>query len=630
MRSSLFTMAQVSDCPERRPHLREQLDTLPGKSGVYLLKDESGQIIYVGKASNLRGRVRSYFHASAEHSPRTRHLAETIQDLDFIITDSEVEALILENTLIKRHLPRYNVRLKDDKRYPYVKISQQESFPRVFSTRRMVQDGARYFGPYASVQALHQTLDLLRKIFPYRSCTREITGEDPRACLYYYIGRCGAPCIGAVSQEEYRTMIDQVCLFLEGKAEPIVADLEVRMQAAAEALDFETAARARDQLQAIARVTERQKVFFTTGGDQDVIALARTDGYACMQVFFIRQGKLIGHDYFVLEGTDEQSEQEVVTSFVKQFYDKAAYVPREILMPHEVDEAAVIERWLRDKRGTKVVLKVPRRGMKRELVAMAEENATETLARLTSHWVLEEEKSVEALSELQEALGLLHPPTRIEGYDISTTQGVQPTGSMVVFVKGSPRKSDYRRFRIRSVEGVDDYAALQEVLERRFTRVVIEKELAEQPGRKKSSWSILPDLVLIDGGKGQLNAAEEVLARNGLDHVAVASLAKRNEELFVPGQAEPLIMERESPALFLVQRVRDEAHRFAVSYHRQLRQKDSLASTLEEIPGIGPRRRQSLLKAFGSLDAIRQASIEELAAVQGMTRRVAEQVKANL
>jgi len=615
---------------ERRSRLREKLDSLPAKSGVYLMKDARGEIIYVGKASNLRSRVRSYFYASAEHSPRTRHLVRAIHDLEFIVTDSEVEALILENTLIKRHQPRYNVRLKDDKRYPYVKISWQEPFPRIFSTRRMIQDGARYFGPYTSVQALHQTLDLLRKIFPYRTCTRRITGNDSRPCLYYYIGRCAGPCIGAISQEEYRAMIEQVCLFLEGKVDPIVADLEAKMRDAAERLDFERAARLRDQLQAIARVSERQKVVFTAGGDQDVVGLARADGDACVQVFFIRQGKLIGREYFLLEGTKDQDEREVVTSFVKQFYDKAAYVPPELLLPHEVEEAPVIERWLRDKRGSKVTLKVPRRGVKRELVEMAAENALQTLAHLRSQWLMEEEKSVQALSQLQEALGLSHPPIRIEGYDISTIHGSQTTGSMVVFVKGAPRKSDYRRFRIRSVKGVDDYAALQEVLERRFKRLTIEKELAEQPGRKKDSWSILPDLILIDGGKGQLSAAQEVLAKYGLDHVAVASLAKREEELFVPQQPEPILLERGSPALFLVQRVRDEAHRFAVSYHRRLRQKRGVASTLEEIPDIGPRRRQALLKAFGSLEAIRQASIEELAAVPGMTRRAAEQVKANL
>jgi excinuclease ABC subunit C len=618
------------DTSERLTHLRERLDTLPTRVGVYLMKDQKGNIIYVGKASNLRSRVRSYLHASATQAPRTQRLAKVIRDIDFIVTGSEVEALILENTLIKRHQPRYNVRLKDDKRYPYVKVSWQEAYPRVFATRRMAQDGARYFGPYTSVQALHQTLDLLRKIFPYRTCTRKITGHDPRPCLYYYIGRCAGPCIDAVSQEEYQAVIEQVCLFLEGRAEPIAADLKARMSTAAEELDFETAARLRDQLQSVAQVMERQKVVSATGGDQDVLALARSDSDACAQIFLIRQGKLIGREHFLLEGTDEEDDQEVIASFIKQFYDKAAYVPPEILLPYEVREVAVIERWLLDKRGTEVALSVPRAGLKRELVTMAAENAAETLSHLQSQWLMEEEKSVEALGQLQEALGLPQPPTRIEGYDISTTQGTQTTGSMVVFVKGAPRKSDYRRFRIRSVQRVDDYAALQEVLGRRLRRVSIEQRLADQPGRKSDSWSILPDLVLVDGGKGQLSAAREVLARHGLDHVAVASLAKRHEELFVPDQSEPIVLERGSPGLFLVQRLRDEAHRFAVSYHRKLRQKQGLASTLEEIPGIGPRRRQALLKALGSLEAIEQASIEELAAVPGMSRRAAQQVKANL
>ena len=615
---------------DHKSQWRGQLDSLPNKPGVYLMKDERGKIIYVGKASNLRNRVLSYFHASAEHSPRTRRLIGMLYDLDFIITDSEVEALILENTLIKRHQPRYNVRLKDDKRYPYVRISWQESFPRIFATRQMTQDGARYYGPYTSVQAVHQTLDLLRKIFPYRTCTRQITGEDDRPCLYYYINRCTGPCIGASSQDEYRAMIEQVCLFLRGKTKPIVDDLDAMMRAAAEELDFERASVFRDQIQAIAQVTERQKVVLSSGGDQDVIALARTDGDGCAQIFFIRQGRLIGREYFLLEGTEEEDDRGVITSFVKQFYDKAAYVPPEILLPHEVEEATIIERWLRDKRGTKVVLKVPRRGTKRDLVKMAVDNAVETLAHLRTQWLMEEGKSVEALSELQEALGLPHPPTRIEGYDISTTQGSQTTGSMVVFVKGAPRKSDYRRFRIRSVEGVDDYGALQEVLERRFGRMVVEGESNEQPGRKQSSWSIMPDLLLIDGGKGQLSAAQEVLVSLGLDHVAVASLAKQQEELFVPGQSESIALERGSPALSLVQRVRDEAHRFAVSYHRQLRRKVGLASTLEDIPDIGPRRRKALLKAFGSMEAIRQASIEELTAIPSMSQRAAEHVKANL
>jgi len=425
-------------------------------------------------------------------------------------------------------------------------------------------------------------------------------------------------------------MVEQVCLFLEGKTERIAADLRARMQTAAEELDFETAARLRDQLRAIAQVMERQKVVSAAGGDQDVIGLARDGSDTCAQIFFIRQGKLIGREYFLLEGTDEESDQKVITSFVKQFYGKAAYVPPEILLPHEVEEVEIIEHWLLDRRGAEVALTVPYGGMRRELVALAAENAAETLGHLRSQWLMEEEKSVEALTQLQEALGLPQPPVRIEGYDISTTQGAQTTGSMVVFVRGSPRKSDYRRFRIRSVQGVDDYASLQEMLERRLQRAGIEERLADQPGRRRDGWSILPDLMLIDGGKGQLSAAQEILTRSGLDHVAVASLAKRKEELFVPGQSEPVVLERGSPALFLVQRLRDEAHRFAVSYHRQLRQKQGVASVLEEIPGIGPRRRKALLKAFGSLEAIEQASVDELAAVPCMVRHVAEQLKAGL
>jgi excinuclease ABC subunit C len=618
------------DSTETLRQLPERLDSLPTKSGVYLMKDDVGRIIYVGKASNLRSRVRSYFHASSEHALRTKHLAKAIHDVEFIVTSSEVEALILENTLIKRHQPHYNVRLKDDKRYPYVKISWQEQYPRVFPTRRMVQDGARYFGPYTSVQALHQTLDLLRKIFPYRTCTREITGHDLRPCLYYYIDRCVGPCIDAVTREEYQVLIQQVCRFLEGSTEAVAADLVAAMQAASDKLDFEAAARLRDKLQGIEQVMEHQKVVSADGSDLDVLALARADTDACAQIFLIRQGKLIGREHFLLEGAEGTEDHEVITSFIKQFYDKAAYVPPEILLPYEVGEVSVIERWLLDKRGARAVLIVPLQGTRRELVEMAAENAAETLSHLKSQWLMEEEKSVEALSQLQEALGLPEPPIRIEGYDISTTQGTQTTGSMVVFVRGAPRKSEYRRFRIRSVQGADDYAALQEMLERRVQRVSIGERQSDQPGRKPNAWSILPDLILVDGGRGQLSAAQEALTAHGLDHVAVASLAKRREELFVAEQSEPILLERGSPGLFLVQRIRDEAHRFAVSYHRQLRQKQSVASVLEEIPGIGPQRRRALLKTFGSLEAIDQASVEELAAVPGMVRRAAEQVKANL
>ncbi|MBL7184206.1 MAG: excinuclease ABC subunit UvrC [Anaerolineae bacterium] len=618
--------------------LKDKLQTIPTKPGVYLMKDEQGQVIYVGKSVNLRNRVRSYFQASASHSLKLHRLIYHIADFDFIVTDSEIEALILECNLIKEHRPKYNIRLKDDKRYPYIKITWQEDYPRVIVTRRMERDGARYFGPLTDVRAVRQTLDMLRRLFPYLTCKREITGQDKRACLYYHIGRCAGPCIGVISKEEYRALIRRICLFLEGKAEEIVADLQAQMTVAAEALDFERAAALRDQIRAVERVTKQQKIALAVGKDEDVIALARENDDTCVQVFFIRQGKLIGREYFVLDGTAEEDEAQIVASFVKQFYDEAAYVPMKIILPTNVEEAIVIETWLRSKRGSKVKLHVPKRGRQKELVQMAAENAAETLASLRAQWLLDEGRSVEALAQLQQHLGLEVAPTRIEGYDISNIQGTAATGSMVVFVKGVPRKSDYRRFRIRTVEGADDYAMMQEVLRRRFKRAIEGRAGGSSKFKAQSSkfkeadvWTILPDLIVIDGGKGQLNAALEVLEEYGLeDEVPAVGLAKKREEIFLPGRSEPLVLPRDSQGLYLLQRVRDEAHRFAIGYHRKLRAKRSLASILEEIPGIGPRRRQALLKHFGSIEAIRQASVEELAVVKGMTRKAAEMVRENL
>ena len=612
--------------------LQEKLDALPTKPGVYLMKDTEGQVLYVGKAVNLRARVRSYFHASAGHSPKIRRLVSCMDDIDFIITASELEALILESTLIKRHKPKYNVRLKDDKRYPYIKVTWQEDFPKVLIVRRMERDGARYFGPFTASWAVQQTLQTLRRVFPYLTCNRTITGQDERACLYFDLGLCLAPCIGTASKKEYRAMIDGLCRFLEGKSDEIVADLELKMQVAAEQWDFEQAAAYRDQLSAIQRVVERQKIVSTALADQDVIAFARADGDACVQIFFIRRGRLIGREYFVLDGAAEESDPEVLASFVKQFYDDAAYVPPEILLPHEIDEALVIQKWLRSRRGNTVMLKVPRKGHKRELVDMAAENAAETLAHLHAQWIADEGRQSTAIAQLQEHLNLDGPPNRIEGFDISTIQGSATTGSMVVFVKGVPRKSDYRRFKIQSVEGTDDYASMREMLHRRFRRTMEPAPQATKgPGRKKSSWDLLPDLVVVDGGKGQLNVALEVLQEFGLsDQVPVIGLAKQEEEVFVPERSEPVQLPRNSEGLYLLQRIRDEAHRFAVNYHRRVRGKQTIRSQLDEVPGIGPRRRSALLKHFGSIDAIRKASVEELAAVPGMTRPAAEQIKTNL
>jgi excinuclease ABC subunit C len=612
--------------------LQEKLDALPTKPGVYLMKDAEGQVLYVGKAVNLRARVRSYFHASAGHSPKILRLVSGIDDIDFIVTASELEALILESTLIKRHKPKYNVRLKDDKRYPYIKVTWQEDFPKVLIVRRMERDGARYFGPFTASWAVQQTLQTLRRVFPYLTCNRNITGQDERACLYFDLGLCLAPCIGAASKEEYRAMIDGLCRFLEGKSDEVVADLELRMEAAAEQWDFEQAAIYRDQLSAIQRVIERQKIVSTALADQDVIAFARADGDACVQVFFIRRGRLIGREYFVLDGAAEESDPEVLASFIKQFYDEAAYVPPEILLPHEIDEALVIQKWLRNRRGNTVALKVPRKGHKRELVAMAAENASETLAHLHAQWIADEGRQSTAIAQLQEHLGLEGPPNRIECYDISTIQGSATTGSMVVFVKGVPRKNDYRRFKIQSVQGTDDYASMREMLRRRFRRATEPAPQAVQgPGRKKTSWDLLPDLLVVDGGKGQLNVAIEVLDEFGLgDQVPAIGLAKQEEEVFVPGRPEALHLPRNAEGLYLLQRIRDEAHRFAIAYHRRVRGKQTIRSQLDEVPGIGPKRRSALLKHFGSIDAIRTASVDELAAVPGMTRPAAEQIKTSL
>jgi excinuclease ABC subunit C len=616
---------------EIRTEIQDKLDSLPAKPGVYLYRDEQERVIYVGKSVNLRNRVRSYFHVSAQRDIKTHELVERISDLDFIVTDSEVEALILECELIKKHRPRYNVRLKDDKRYPYLKITWYEDFPRIYATRRMEQDGSRYYGPFTSVDAVHHTLDLLRKLFPYRTCNREITGHDRRACLYYHMGRCLGPCIGQASREEYRAVIDRVSKFLEGHTRQVLADLQKRMQGASAKLDFETAATYRDQIQAIEQVTAQQKIVSLADKDQDVVAFARDNGQACVQIFFIRAGKIIGREYFVLEGASGERDQAVLEAFIQQFYDEAAYVPPEILMPQTIEQARIIESWLRGKRGSTVHLRVPQRGPGKDLIRMAAENATETLNALRLQWEADQNRQVHSLGALQEALGLPRPPARIEGYDISTFHGSATYGSMVVFVHGVPRKSEYRRFKVKTVIGhSDDYASIQEVLRRRFRRTVANEEQASEELKKDPSFAVMPDLILIDGGKGQLNAALQVLSEYGLDHIAVFGLAKREEEIFVPGQSEPICLSRDSPGLFLVQRIRDEAHRFAITAHRRAREKGALASTLEVIPGVGPQRRKALLRAFGSIDGIRSASVDELTAVNGMTRKVAERIKDTL
>ena len=617
-------------------HLSDVLNSLPTKPGVYLHKDAEGNVLYVGKAINLRNRVRSYFHSNVD-SVKTLRLRRQIADIEVIVTDSELEALLLEMNLIKQHQPRFNVRLKDDKRYPYIKVHWADPFPKVTVTRRMVRDGGRYFGPYTSVWAVQQTLDLLRKVFPYLTCDRVITGRDERACLYYDIKLCNAPCIGVVDQEQYRATIKQLMDFLDGKSDHIVRGIEQRMATAAENLDFERAAEYRDQLKAIERITARQRIIGPDDTDQDVIAFARDDGEACVQVFFVRHGKLIGREYFMLDNAEGESDQEVLQEFLTQFYEDAAYVPKEILLPAEVEEARIIEEWLRSKRNTKVTLQVPRRGKKRELVEMATENAQDTLAALRQQWAADRSKHVTAITELQDALKLPAPPARIECYDISHTQGQQTVGSMVVFVQGAPQKSDYRRFNVQSTTN-DDYGSMREVLSRRFQRYrdTLAGELHD-PGEIKArsdrptAWAILPDLLIIDGGKGQLAVGQEVLRLFDLENeVPLAALAKQEEEIFLPDRPQSVFLPRRSEALYLVQRVRDEAHRFANEGHRKRRAKVGVASILDSVPGVGPKRRQLLLKRFGSLEALRAASVEELSAVPGISVEVAESIKGHL
>ncbi len=617
-------------------HINGILKTLPAKPGCYIMKNAEGKIIYVGKAISLKNRVRSYFHADASHDAKTRRLVHEIANIEWIVVGSELEALILEMNLIKKHRPKYNVRLKDDKRYPYIKVHWADPFPKVTVTRQMTDDGSRYFGPYTSAWAVYQTLDVLRRIFPYLTCDRVITGKDKRACLYYDIKLCTAPCIGAVNQAQYRQMISDLMDFLSGHSEEIVARIQREMEKASDDMRFEKAASLRDQLKAIQSIIERQKIVFATDYlDSDVLAMARADGEACVQIFFIRGGKLIGREYFILEGTEDTADTEVMSQFVKQFYTEAANLPQQVLLPEELEEAKIISQWLRSRRGgEKVEFFVPKEGQPHELVEMAAENAAETLQALRAQWQADTHKQEQALAELRSALTLTEPPNRIECYDVSHTQGVATVGAMVVFTQGVPDKKLYRKFNIEStsIGAPDDFASMEEMLTRRFRRWKSAQETADQPGSKPdASFAFLPDLIIVDGGKGQLSRAVKVLEEFGLfEKVPVVGLAKQEEEIFFPYKSDSLMLPRHSQALYLVQRIRDEAHRYGITAHRKKRSKIGLASQLDSISGIGPTRRRALLKHFGSMDKIREASVEELSAVPSMNKTTAESLKANL
>jgi excinuclease ABC subunit C len=610
---------------ERPEYLRERLKALPEEPGVYLMRDLQTRVIYVGKALSLRNRVPNYFHASSALPEHISAMVERVYDFDVITTANEKEALVLENTLIKRCKPRFNIRLRDDKNYLYIKLPVQEDFPRIYMVRRPGTDGSRYWGPYTNALALRNTLKTVRRVVPYRTCTdHEFALHRP--CFYYHLKLCTAPCAGFQTRDEYHRQLDQIALFLDGKSDELVKQLRRQMQEAADALQYEAAARYRDRLEAIETMAQRQKMQALGKLDQDLFGLARSDGHAMVKVFSVREGQLSGSENFALTGLDAaQSDVDVLNAFVPQYYTNATHIPREIFVPGTLPDAAVVEQWLSERRGTRVSMRVPQRGKQRELLAQAAANAQETMRTLRIKLDYDADRTAALLLDLQQQLELPMLPERIECYDISNIQGKHPVGSMVVFAEGRPKPAHYRHFRIKTVVGANDFAMLQEVLRRRFTRARAEEGIPQEP-----SFSQVPQLVLIDGGKGQLSAAREVLEALGLGAIPTFGLAKEQEELFRPGHSDPIRLPLDSPALFLVQRVRDEAHRFAITFHRVVRKRDTFASALDGVTGLGPVRKRALLRGFGSVDSIRNASVDDLMTVKGITRAVAIAIKEML
>ena len=601
--------------------IKELLRQVPESPGVYIMRNARGNILYVGKAINLRHRVRSYFTSPGKLSSKTRMLVDEVNDFEYFVVSSEQEALILELNLIKRYWPPYNVLLKDDKTFPYLKINLAEDWPRLHITRRVEDDGSHYFGPFASINSLRRTLDVLKRIFPLRTCTQKISPQENfRPCLKYHLRYCLAPCAAKITRAEYASVLAQMILFLEGKHEAITRSLKKKMAEAAESLDFERAARFRDQLKAVEDVVEGQSIAMKVRGEQDAIAFAADNDQACVQVFMIRHGKLIGRESFTLKGTSNEEPRLIMTSFIKQFYSASPYIPKLLLLQHSIDDLEVIGNWLSEKKKARVHIEVPERGRKKQLIEIVAENARQGLEQLKIKQLAVPAVLTEALTEIQKELHLSSLPSRIEGYDISNIQGKDAVGSLVVFEEGKPRPAHYRRFKIRTVEGANDYAMLQEMLKRRFKRAV-------EKGEDQNGWTTRPDLVLVDGGKGQLNAASEALKEAGFDSISLASLAKENEEIFIPGTSRPVILPRSSPGLKLLQRLRDEAHRFAIGYYQKVHKKRAFTSLLDEVSGIGPKKKKALIKQFGTLQGIRQATIGELMAVKGINQSLALKIK---
>jgi excinuclease ABC subunit C len=595
------------------------LRSLPTKPGIYLFKDSNETVIYVGKASNLRNRVKSYFQQASNFPDKTQQLISKVDKIEFVVTESDVAALILECQQIKKYRPRYNVLLKDDKSFPYIKIDVKNEWPTINITRRRYDDGAKYIGRIPSAASARQTYELIKKLFPLRSCSRVITGKDIRPCLKYHIRRCYGPCIGAISKEEYRDIVKQAITFLEGKENYVLRELKRKMNVASENMEFEKAAQIRDQIQAINDVIESHKIPFNIKGEHDIVALARDYDLACLRMFSVKDGKLINDKQYIMEGTHNEENSQIMESFVKQYYSAAVDMPGVIVLQFPVIEPDLITRWLQEKRGAHVELRVPSKGTLLRLVEMVAENARQELAMYQVRQTARPE-ILTVLSKLKDRLNFPKIPHRIEAYDISNIQGTTAVGSMVVFENASPRPAHYRRFKIKSVQNIDDYAMMREVIQRRFRGYVDSQE----------NWTVAPDLVLVDGGKGQLNAAVKGMDEMGVTNIPVISLAKENEDIYLTGSTEPIRIDKSSPELHLLQRIRDEAHRFAVTYHRKLRSKRGKESALDTIPGIGPARKKALIKKFGSVRNIRDATIEQLSSVEGITAGLAKRILESL
>ena len=600
--------------------LQLKLETLPTSPGVYQFKNASGKIIYIGKAKNLKARVRTYFQSSDRLDPKTARMVSHVADLDLLVTDSEIESLILEANLVHEYKPRYNVRLKDDKHFPYIKITTNEPFPRVFVVRRLEQDGASYFGPYTSAKSMRTTLQLLTRLFKIRTCNLVIPppeGKKYQVCLDYHIKRCGGPCEDLQSQEEYAELVNSVIMVLRGKSAQIISDLEQKMQAASRDMAFEAAAEFRDQIQSLEKMKQRQSVDAGEVVDRDIISLAREDSVAVAVVMQIREGVLIGRQDFHLEVDSEDAEEIILDSFVTQYYHAQPNLPNELFLPLDIQDASLIEQWLRRIKGEKVTVVTPRIGQKSKLVGLAARNARLLLDELLIQKRAHRERTSKMVSALQDQLKLTRAPRRMICFDISNTGETDAVGSGVFFENGRPKKTEYRHFKIKGVRGQDDFKMMREVIGRYFHRL---KEEDKAP----------PDLVIVDGGKGQLSSAKQELASLGFETQPIISLAKRLEEVFLPGMSDSITIPRSSPALILLKRIRDEAHRFAITYNRKVRSKRTIKSALDDIPGIGPAKREALLRTFGSVDRIRALSVEELTAARGISRKVAEAVKKHL